>query len=86
MKIKAYLRFRKAYQDLPENLQKKVDKQLRLLLRDFNHPSLQTKKIKGTKGIWEARVDHSHRFTFEIADETLFLRVVGNHDEVLKKP
>jgi mRNA-degrading endonuclease RelE of RelBE toxin-antitoxin system len=86
MKIKAYRRFRKAYRNLPESVQKKVDKQLRLLLKNFHHPSLQTKKIKGRKGVWEARVDDFHRLTFEIVDETFFLRVVGNHDDVLRKP
>jgi hypothetical protein len=50
------------------------------------HPSLRIKKIKGREGIWEIRVDYHHRLTFEIADDTIFLRVVGNHDVVLKNP
>ena len=86
MKIKAYRRFQKAYHNLPENVQKKVDKQIAILLKDFLHPSLHTKKIKGSKGIWEARIDIHHRLTFEIAEDTLFLRVAGNHDEVLRSP
>lgn len=86
MKIKAYERFRKCYQYLPKNIQKKVDKQISLLSKDFRHPSLHNKKIKGSKGIWEVRVDISYRLTFEIIQDTVFLRVVGNHDEVLKNP
>ncbi len=86
MKIKAYHRFRKSYQQLPENIRKKADKQISLLAKDFHHPSLHTKKIKGTQGIWEMRIDISYRATFEVIDDTIFLRVVGNHDEVLKNP
>ena len=86
MKIKAYRKFKKAYCNLPQNIQLKVDRQLTMLLEDMRHPSLHTKKIKGKADIWEARVDFHYRLTFEIVEDTLFLRVVGNHDEVLKNP
>jgi len=86
MKIKAYERFKKSYQDLPKRIQKKVDKQIMILVENFRHPSLHTKKIKGTKEIWEVRIDIYYRVTFEIIGDTIFLRVVGNHDEVLKNP
>jgi len=62
MKIKAYKRFLKSYRSLPENVQRKVDKQIALLSEDFKHPSLRTKKIKGREGIWEARIDMHHIF------------------------
>lgn len=71
---------------MPQNIQLKVDRQLKMLLEDMRHPSLHTKKIKGKANIWEARVDFHYRLTFEIVEDTLFLRVVGNHDEVLKNP
>ncbi|MBI3583105.1 MAG: hypothetical protein HY096_04040 [Nitrospinae bacterium] len=86
MKIKAYVRFERCYQDLPKSIQKKVDMQIKILANDFRHPSLHTKKIKGSEGIWEVRVDIFYRLTFEIIEDTIFLRVVGNHDEVLKSP
>jgi len=86
MKIKAYGRFKKSYQSLPLTIQKKVDKQIDILADNFRHPSLHTKKIKGREGVWEARVNIHYRFTFEIVGDTIFLRVVGNHDEVLKTP
>jgi mRNA-degrading endonuclease RelE of RelBE toxin-antitoxin system len=86
LKIKAYKRFQKVYKGLPKEVQKKIDKQIELLSKDFKHPSLYTKKIKGTEGIWEIRLDIHHRLTFEVIDDTIFLRVVGNHDEVLRRP
>lgn len=61
MTIKAYKRFKKSYQSLPKNIQAKVDRQLDALERNFRHPSLHTKKIKGSRGIWEARVDDFYR-------------------------
>ena len=86
MRIKAYKRFLKAYQNLPDNVQRKIDKQIALLSRDLKHPSLHTKKIKGKEGIWEERIDIHHRLTFEIIEDTIFLRVAGNHNEVLRSP
>jgi len=74
MKIKAYGRFKKSYKNLPSDIQKKVDKQLILLVNNFNHPSLYTKKIKGRQGIWEGRVDIHYRFTFEIVEDTTFFK------------
>ncbi len=71
---------------LPVEIQEKFEKQIRLLIQNFRHPSLQIKKMQGYKNIWEARVDIHYRFTFEIIDDTIFLRVVGNHEEVLKNP
>jgi mRNA-degrading endonuclease RelE of RelBE toxin-antitoxin system len=86
MKILAYERFRKSYQHLPANIQQKVNKQLELLVQDLRHPSLQVKRIQGTKGIWEARVDLHYRMTFEMIGDTIYLRVVGDHDEALRHP
>lgn len=51
------------------------------LAEDPHHPSLQTKPIKGIKGIYEARVDNSYRMTCQrIEEDTLLLRVVGKHE------
>ena len=86
MNIKAYPSFKKGYQRLPVQIKEKLAKQLELLATNFRHPSLHTKRIQGTESIWEARVDYSYRLSFEIIEETIYLRVVGNHDDVLKKP
>jgi addiction module RelE/StbE family toxin len=86
MKIKAYRSFKKKYRKLPAAIQDKVDRQIEQLSNNFKHPSLHTKKIKGIDGIWEVRVDDFYRLTFEIVEDTVFLRVVGNHDDVLKNP
>lgn len=86
MRIFAYESFRYFHQKLPAQIQRKVDKQLRLLAENPRYPSLQVKKIQGTAGIWEARVDRQYRLSFEWTGDTIYLRAVGNHDDVLKNP
>jgi mRNA-degrading endonuclease YafQ of YafQ-DinJ toxin-antitoxin module len=80
-------RFEKDFLRLTPELQKKVLKALRLLAENPRHPSLQTKPIQGARGIYEARIDQSHRFTFQrLPNDTLLLRTAGKHDETLKHP
>jgi len=79
-------RFAVAYARLPRHVQKKVDKALRLLDADFRHPSLRTRPIEGTRGIYEARVDQKHRMTYEREGDRLIMRTVGTHDETLTGP
>lgn len=79
-------RFNKSLESLPANIQEKTIKALTLFVRDAQHPSLQVKKMKKHKGIWEARVDQFYRFTFEYyrdeeSGETVCaFRNVGRHD------
>jgi len=79
-------RFAEAYAELPSYIQKKVDKALRLLDADFGHPSLRTRPIEGTQGIYEARVDLKHRMTCEREGDRLIMRIVGEHDKTLARP
>ena len=79
-------RFREAYRSLPESLRKEADKALRLLADNPRHPSLRLKKIEGTPGIWEARVDRACRMTLQVSKDAFILRTIGKHDETLGKP
>ena len=79
--------FRRWYAKLPVIDQKKVKKTLRLLAENYRHPSLQSKPVEGAPGIFEARVDQDYRLTYErLSGDIIRIRVVGKHDEVLKKP
>lgn len=79
-------RFKKAYRSLPENAKIRVKEALRKLATSIKHPSLQAKKIKGTKDIWEARVSLDYRLTFQMVKDYFILRNVGHHDPTLKNP
>lgn len=77
--------FKKNYRKLPQPIKKAAQKQLGLLLDNPDHPSLNIKKIQGTRNIWEGRITRSYRFTFHIVEDTYVLRKIGTHD-ILNKP
>ena len=79
--------FHRWYARLPDKIKKKTQKVLRLLAENPRHPSLRSKPIVGAKGLFEARVDQKYRLTYEhLPNDVLQIRVVGKHDEALKKP
>lgn len=83
-------RFKKSFQSLPKDIQRKTVKALRLLAENTCYPSLGVKKVQGAPGIWEARIDLKYRMTFQLDEEegktVCLLRNVDNHDECLKNP
>lgn len=78
-------KFKKQYQKLPSVIQETVNKQLDFLLKNPQHPSLNIKKMNDPRDIWEGRVTHNYRFTFQIEGDLYILRTIGTHD-TLKKP
>lgn len=86
MRLARTERFKRAYQKLKLDDQALANKAIRFLATDTRHPSLRVKKIKGTENIWEARVSRSIRMTFEMHQDLIILRNVGQHDKALGKP
>ena len=78
--------FRKALRDLPKPIKKKAKKALRLLDENPRHPSLRVKRIQGTKGIYEARVDDKYRMSFEFDGPDKIMRNIDDHDACLRNP
>lgn len=85
MKVFVTPKFKKAYDKLPQHIQKKTKKAINFIKKDISHPSLGVKRMTGTEKTWEARVDRSYRFTFEKTDEGIILETIGPHDEGLGK-
>ncbi|MDO9529019.1 MAG: hypothetical protein Q7J27_07665 [Syntrophales bacterium] len=85
MKLNFTKNFIRDYRRLPMEIQETVDKQLELLLSNPKHPSLNIKKMKDPRNIWEGRITASYRFTFQIIKGSYILRKVGTHD-ILRKP
>lgn len=79
-------RFKRAYKSLPQEAKERVKTSLRMLASNIKHPSLNVKKIKGTKDIWETRAGLDYRITFQIIRDYFILRNVGHHDPTLKNP
>ncbi len=90
MKVVFTESFQRNYQSLPGTIQKRIDKTIRLLAAKEGsapfHPSIRAKRIQGTKDIWEASLTMKYRLTFQIFNGALYLRVVGDHDDALKRP
>ncbi len=78
--------FEQAYEKLTKAEKRNVHKALALLGDNPKYPSLRVKKMEGKQNIWEARPSRRLRMTFEIVEETIFMRNVGKHDKVLKRP
>jgi len=78
--------FEQAYEKLTNAEKRSVRKALALLGDNPKYPSLRVRKMEGRQNIWEARHSRKLRMTFEMAGETIFMRNVGQHDKVLKRP
>ncbi len=77
--------FKKDFEKLPLEIQRRVEKQLRLFIQNPKHNSLHIKKMWSPNNIWEGRITQSYRFTYQIEGDTYVLRRVGTHD-ILKNP
>ena len=85
MKLAFTKTFIRDYRKLPQDIQDLTDKRLGVLLSNSKHPSLNLKKMKDPRNIWEGRITLSYRFTFQITGDIYVLRKVGTHD-VLRNP
>ena len=85
MKLYRTKKFEADFHTLPEQIKIRLQKQLALLIQDWRYPSLQVKKMKGWRDIFEARITDGYRFTFQISNDGILLRRTGPHD-VLKNP
>lgn len=64
---------------LPEPLRRKFEKQLVSLLRNLLYPSLHAKKYDKERDIWQARVNGSYRFYFQIKNDTYIILNILKH-------
>jgi len=69
----------KDYAETPTSVQKAFDKQVKLLVENFRHPSLRTKKYDESRNIWQARVNRDWRFYFLITGDTLLILNIIPH-------
>ena len=66
MKLRFTQRADRDYAELPVPVRKAFAKQLRFLLNDLRHPSLQAKKYSESLDVWQGRVTRGWRFYFKI--------------------
>ncbi|TSC78214.1 MAG: hypothetical protein G01um101429_902 [Parcubacteria group bacterium Gr01-1014_29] len=81
MNIRYSERFKQRLKELPRAVRKKFYKQADYLLYNLRHPSLHAKKYDETKDIWQARIDRTYRFYFEIQGDTYLLTDLVKHKD-----
>ena len=69
--------FKRDYQSLPQEIQKKADKQIRFLFENPNHPSLKMHRLDDY--YWEFYVDRFYRGVCTRKEGVLELLFVGTH-------
>lgn len=75
--------FIKHYKKLSNIEQKQFKNKLTIFIDNPSHPSLRTKKIKGSDGIWEFSVNMDIRVIwFYEGEEIIFLLDIGHHNIV----
>ena len=65
---------------------KALKKKLDLLADNPKHPSLRTKKIKGSVDIFEVNINMDIRMTWEFYEDGILLRNIGKYDKTLGNP
>ena len=86
MRIILTAEFVSRYDDLPEKIQIKAEKQEKYFRENPFHPSLHTEKLEPhRKEVWSIRVDRRYRIAFRFIDgDTVLFLTVGPHDWVYK--
>lgn len=82
-KIRYSKGFKKNYQKLPKEIRDNLDRKLRILLDNFQHPSLRLKKM-GRTIYWEISITMNYRLILKFTDGEIRLITVGTHD-ILKR-
>lgn len=78
-------RFKKHFKRLNTQEKQKLKNKLELLAENPTHPSLRTKRIQGTEGLFECSVNMDIRIIwFYEGDKMIILVDVGHHD-ILKQ-
>ena len=74
-------RYQAHYKNLTEHEKQLVARKLALLSENPLHPSLRTKRIRGTEYLYEASVNMDIRMIWHYEAETLIMLVdIGHHD------
>jgi mRNA-degrading endonuclease RelE of RelBE toxin-antitoxin system len=84
MKSRTTRRFRKAYQQLPEEIRRRADKSYELFEQNPNHPSLRFKKVHPSEPIYSVRVSRDFRVLGVLESETMIWFWIGSHRDYEK--
>lgn len=78
-------RFKKNYKKLSLNIQKQIKKKIEIMQDNPFHPSLRTKRIQGTKDLFEFSINMDVRVIWHYEDDKLILLLDIGHHDILNK-
>lgn len=78
-------RFKKSFSKLEDHEKKMFYRKLSIFIENHKHPSLRTKKIKGSEILFESSINMSIREIWTYQDENLILMLDIGHHDILKR-
>lgn len=78
-------RFKKSFSKLQNNEKRLFYNKLSLFIENYRHPSLRTKKIKGSEILFESSINMSIRVVWTYQNENLILMIDIGHHDILNK-
>lgn len=78
-------RFQKHFKSLARHEQKQVESKLLLLAEKPLHPSLRTKHIQASDGLFECSVNMDVRIIWRYEGEVLIVALDVGHHDILKR-
>jgi mRNA-degrading endonuclease RelE of RelBE toxin-antitoxin system len=78
-------RFKKSFSKLQDTEKKIFYEKLSLFIENHRHPSLRTKKIKGSEILFESSINMSIRVIWTYQGENLILLLDIGHYDILKR-
>ena len=77
--------FKKSFSKLRDQEKRMFYKKLSIFIENHKHPSLRTKKIKGSEILFESSINMSIRVIWTYQDENLILMLDIGHHDTLKR-
>ena len=81
MKSRTTARFRSAYAELPESIQRRARRAYRRFKEDPAHPSLRFKRVHSTLPVYSARVSLDYRAVGIMEDDEVIWFWIGSHTD-----
>ena len=78
-------RFKKSFSKLQEQEKRMFYEKLTLFVENHKHPSLRSKKIKGSKILFESSINMSIRVIWTYQNDNLILMLDIGHHDILKR-
>ena len=77
--LKPLPKFKRQFKKLPKDIQLKISNKLKILQKDYLHPSLRTKRHKSS-GCFESSINMNYRIIWNFEEDTIILLIaVGTH-------